>query len=121
MDRAIFDGATTPTRHLSLYSGKRSKPALGNQTPLLRNVHVLVWRFQIWIAPDKRIQCKPRPKFIDPLDSHLPRVGACWKSELGELDLVCSSTNLIKLDGSSDDSSNKVDMKEAFEGEASPL
>uniref|UniRef100_A0A3Q2YQS4 CCM2 scaffold protein n=1 Tax=Hippocampus comes TaxID=109280 RepID=A0A3Q2YQS4_HIPCM len=32
LDRAIFDGATTPTRHLSLYSGKRSKPTLRNQT-----------------------------------------------------------------------------------------
>ena len=25
LDRAIFDGATTPTRHLSLYSGKEKK------------------------------------------------------------------------------------------------
>lgn len=25
LDRAIFDGATTPTRHLSVYSGKKNK------------------------------------------------------------------------------------------------
>lgn len=33
LDRAIFDGATTPTRHLSLYSGKeRNRSALQTKT-----------------------------------------------------------------------------------------
>ncbi|XP_056284801.1 cerebral cavernous malformations protein 2 homolog isoform X2 [Pseudoliparis swirei] len=36
LDRAIFDGATTPTRHLSLYSGKGKKTDLLQQKRLLK-------------------------------------------------------------------------------------
>ena len=54
LDRAIFDGATTPTRHLSLYSGKESITGRSDRAcPCLRHAPTLTSLFDF--APPGRL------------------------------------------------------------------
>lgn len=79
LDRAIFDGATTPTRHLSLYSGEGGKKTQHSCLELTSSQATEDSELHIWL----------NPKYV----------GFVF----------------------ADDSSSKVDVKEAFEEEASTL